>query len=175
MATQMTPTAEANLQFAGQARFSRVLAFVCALAAVGAVAMALLTVPLMWLRSDVTGWSRIAFLTGWIVAIGFLVWGLGNGRASFAGLSRGELFARRTIAGLRNLALGILVFKTASYALAVGAAIVTSETLRSSGVNITFGDLAEGAFTLISLGAIVLIASVLTRAAEIAEDNAQIV
>jgi len=151
---------------------SRILAWLCVFAAVGMAAIGLLFSRTLWFNPDLEQWAHLALLAAWIISTGFLIWGLYNGRTSFTGLARGELFARRTIAGLRNLALGIFVFKIGAFVLAVGMALGSRGP---PNFIISFKDLAEGLFTLISLGAIVLIASVLTRAAEIAEDNAQIV
>ncbi len=150
---------------------TRGLAWLCAVAAIGAVLIALPFARTILLSSDLMQWARVALLTGWISSVCLLIWGLYNGRTSFAGLARGELFTRRTVAGLRNLALGIFLFKILSAATVVGMAL----TRAPPNAAITFKDLFDGTFTLVALGAIVVIASVLTRAAAIAEDNAQIV
>jgi hypothetical protein len=122
-------------------------------------------------RPDLTHGAQ-ALMAAWVASFGLLLWGFYFGRASFIGLAHGELFARRTILGLRNLALGIFLFKIASPVLLLGVGLLTSFP---ANMIVTIKDLAESVFTLVSLGAIVLIATVLTRAAEIAEDNAQIV
>lgn len=172
MSTSHVPQQEGTPSLGRTGFFSRVLAWLCVVTAVGAAGIALLFTRGIWLRTDLTREAQFAILAIWIASVCALIWGLYNGRASFAGLARGELFARRTIAGLRNLALGIFLFKCASFLLLVGITLVTRVP---ENAEISFRDLSEGAFTLISLGSIVMIASVMTRAAEIAEDHAQIV
>jgi hypothetical protein len=170
--TSELPTADGPLLPARTALLSRVFGWFCAVAIIGAVGMAALAARSVWLSPEFDPWSQLALAAALAGAFGTLIWGLHNGRKSFAGLARGELFARRTIAGLRNLAIGILTFKIAMFVVAVCTTLVSR---MPANANITFKDLTEGVLTVIALAAVVLIASVLTRAAEIAEDNAQIV
>jgi hypothetical protein len=171
MSTPLAPVIEMQSLPARTVLLTRGLAWLCGLAAVGSVVIALPFARVIWLESELMPWAQAFLLAGWVLSIALLIWGLWNGRASFVGLARGEPFARRTIAGLRNLALGILLFKILSTVTVVGLALAQV----SPHASITFKDLFDGAFTLVSLGAIVVIASVLTRAAAIVEDNAQIV
>jgi hypothetical protein len=151
---------------------SRLLSWLCLLAALGFVGISAHFARSLWFWPGLSQWTRFAFVIGWIVCSVFIVWGLYCGRVSFKGLVHGELFTRRTIAGLRNLALGIFLFKITSFLLLAG---LQAASRYPEVVNITFRGFSEGTFTLIGLGAIVVITSVLTRAAEIAEDNAQII
>jgi hypothetical protein len=114
---------------------------------------------------------------GWTASLAALMWGLWNGRVCFAGLARGALFSPRTIAGLRNFALGLLVYKAIPSLVLVALVIAARFTPINlpPGTGFTGQDLGDGMFTLTSLGAIVVIASVLARAAQIADDNASIV
>lgn len=160
---------------------ARFLSGCCLVMMVGVVVYAVLAMALAW---TIPGYVRgaavpVALLSfaAWICALVALLWGLWNGRVCFAGFAHGVLFSRRTIGGLRNFALGLLVYK-AIPALALSALVVASRFAAldlppKSGI--TVQDMAEGMFTLASLGTIVVIATVLTHAAQIADDNASIV
>jgi hypothetical protein len=153
----------------------------CVIMMVGVVAYALLAMVLVWrvpiLGSGTSRPVAVASFIAWLASLAALMWGLWNGRACFNGLARGALFSRRTIAGLRNFALGLLVYKTVPPValIAVYAASRLAGFSLPPNSGFTSQDLGEGMFTLASLGAIVVIAAVLTRAAQIADDNAGIV
>jgi hypothetical protein len=162
------------------ALLSRFMAGCCVMMMVGVALYALLAMVLAWVPSLSAGSSAslalISFV-GWICSLAALIWGLWNGRACFAGLARGALFSRRTIAGLRNFALGLLVYKAIPPMALIALMVVSkfSAIQLPPGTGITAQDMGEGMFTLASLGAVVVIAAVLTRAAQIADDNASIV
>ena len=124
-----------------------------------------------------SGGAYLAIGVCWMAAQGFLIWGLWSGRSCFASLAEGELFAAASIRGLRNFAIGLFLYKAMSAAMFVVAAAAA----RLKGVrlppsaDITMQDFGEGAFTLVSLGAIVVITALLAHATEIAEDHAQVV
>jgi len=164
------------------ARFGRWMAHLCLLMIVGAVLYLVMAIILAWsvpsLRtSDSPAGFNVAMFLIWVVSLSALVWGLWNGRVCFLGLTHGDLFTRRTIKGLRNFAFGLFIYKAVPV-LAMALMILVHQLYPlpvPANTGITIQDFGQGLFTLVSLGAIVVIAAVLTRAAEIAEDNANIV
>lgn len=180
--TRADPTYPDGVRSLGRiARLGRLMSVLCVLIAIGALATVAvvfalaLGVPVRASRAPDSG-LEMAALAAWGLGVGCLVWGLWRGRAAFVALSQGELFGLRAARGLRDFVLGLFLYKLSGPLAAAGLLAVfavSGETSPAS--DITFADLADGAFTLLCLGAVVLIAAVLARAAEIAEDNANIV
>jgi hypothetical protein len=124
-----------------------------------------------------SGGAYLAIGACWMAAQVFLIWGLWSGRSCFASLANGELFAAAPIRGLRNFAIGLFLYKAMSavmFVVAATAARVEGVTLPRN-ADISMQDFGEGAFTLVSLGAIVVITALLAHAAEIADDHSQVV
>ena len=120
-----------------------------------------------------------------LVAVGApliaLIWGLWHGSRLFGGLGRGEYFSRPTALALRNFAFGLLVYKLLPlvtvplWAVVVGHPEALFSDLRD-GFDLKLDPFKmDGVLTIIFLGMIAVFAQVMTKAAEIAEDNAQIV
>jgi hypothetical protein len=117
-------------------------------------------------------------LTAALVGVAGLVWGLWNGAGLFKRLGQREYFARRTVAALRNFAIGLLIYKVAPlFALPfLSAAAPARAPGKSLKFSLNFNVMQmDGVLTIIFLGMIIVFAHIMTKAVEIAEDNAQIV
>lgn len=166
----------------GIGRLARLMAGLCTLMIVGVILYLALVAflagatPMADVRSLPPAIEAALGLL-WLASQAFLIWGLWSGRRCFIALSAGELFASHTIKGLRNFTAGLFLYKafTPVMLLTAVAASKTQGFSLPAGTVISGQDLGETAFTLVSLGAILVIAGVLTYAAEIAEDQMSIV
>lgn len=125
------------------------------------------------LMRDLTLVERAAMIISIAIPSGFIVWGLWGAHRCFSGLARGRYFDPSTIRGLRNLALGVVlsmisepIVDTLAQPFMPRASDTISVSLSISG---------DGALLFIVAGAVALISTVLTRAAEIAAENEQFV
>jgi hypothetical protein len=146
----------------------------------GAGVYAAFVVVLGWVMGNTyqnTDAMVLASFVAWIVSIVALEWGLWSGRNCFKGLAQGALFNKRTITDLRNFAFGLFIYKAVTPLVMLLLLVASWFHLVALPPNtaITGRDIGEGMFTLAALGAIAVIAGVLAYAAEIAEDNANIV
>lgn len=159
----------------------RLMSGLCAMMAAGAVIFTLVVLALavgvpVRASDPPRGMAEIAALAGWSLGVGCLAWGLWRGRAAFAAFSRGSLFGSDVARGLRDFVLGLFLYKLSGPLVAGGLLVVLAIAGEAPPLpDVTFANLADAAFTLLCLGAVALITTVLARAAEIAEDNANIV
>jgi hypothetical protein len=110
-----------------------------------------------------------------LISIALFVWALLSAHRIFAGIGRGEYFARGTILGLRNFALAVLLDMTlAPIATTLASAAYMS---RFEHGEFTLQLALNGSIMLMLIfsGAVALISTVMARAAAIAEENRQFV
>lgn len=99
-------------------------------------------------------------------------WSLTRGRRCFKGLARNEVFTRRTVGAFRDFAVGMVAAKVVQF-VAYGLAVVSGVGKISLTHRIEFRikpGLSDESLTLILMIAVALIAVVLSRAADLAEE-----
>lgn len=125
------------------------------------------------------GWTLAAL--GMAIYLGPLVFGLYSAHRCFRGLARGEYFKPATVRAFRNFGLGVLVHKVLGF---VGPLILVRPASPPATQDGQFGIVlrmggdplfSEQILTVLLLGAVVVIAHVLSRAAKLAEENEQFV
>jgi hypothetical protein len=110
-----------------------------------------------------------------IVPASLFIWALFSARRSFAGISRGEYFGRPTILGLRNFALAVLLYLTLAPIVIAAARAWYASQFKGAMVTFALQLSPQIQLSIIFPLAVVLISSVMVRAARIAEENRQFV
>lgn len=111
------------------------------------------------------------FLVAHAVAIGVFGWAMINARTSFLGIGKGDYFAHRTIAGLRNLAIGVLAYSALSPLARWLATTVHALSQKHGEISLSLGISSAGLITVVFTGAVILITAVMAHAAKVAEEN----
>lgn len=201
MPTSEQPTPHRQAVSPGLVWLSRILAWLCALGVVIAVAgAAAATFDLIPVEPEAPGSGGVAlfdsavsiddpsqpdatrgllrdpvFMIARLAPLGFLVWALMSARACFIGLARGEWFAHRTVTALRNLSLATLLFMTlAPIIVGLGRLPYLSGFEHGSfGVEINLH--AGNILMLVFTGVVLVVSSAMRRAAAIAEENEQFI
>lgn len=139
--------------------------------------------------------GHIGFWLGFIIFTGPLIWGLYSAHRCFKGLAKGRYFDPRTVRAFRNFGLGVLIHKALLYAgpallntgltrttvtpgLANAAPPIIERKANEFSIGLPFSAdplFSERFLTLILLAAIVIVAHVLARATQLAEENEQFV
>ena len=115
------------------------------------------------------------YLVGHGIAVAVFAWALWSVRGSFLAIERGQFFTHRVIAGLRNLAIGVLV-RMALDPLSSWLGHTAHELGKEHGsISISFGVSDSGLLMVIFTGAVIAITAALAHAAKIAEENASFV
>ncbi len=114
---------------------------------------------------------RVALLFG----IGLFIWALVSARRVFAGIGRGQSFARGTILGVRNFALAVLLYMTLAPAARTVASALYLGRFEHGSFTLEFGLSTSLLLMLIFSGAVALVSTVMAQAAEIEDENRQFV
>ncbi|MFT3724048.1 MAG: DUF2975 domain-containing protein [Hyphomonadaceae bacterium] len=114
---------------------------------------------------------RLALLLG----IGLFVWALWSARRIFAGIGRGEYFAKGTILGVRNFALAVLLYMTVGPVVRTLASALYMARFEHGMFTLQFALSGTLMLMLIFSGAVALVSTVMAHAAEIDEENRQFV
>jgi hypothetical protein len=109
------------------------------------------------------------------IAVAVFIWALLSVRGSFVSLSRGQFFTHRTISGLRNLAVGVLVYMALNPLAGWLAKTVHMLGQKHGELTLSLGMSDQGLLMVIFTGAVIAISSALAHAAKVAEENASFV
>jgi hypothetical protein len=107
--------------------------------------------------------------------VAIFVWALLSARQSFLGVGRGEYFSRRTVLGLRNLALAVLLHMTAAPILMAVVKALYLSRFEHGQYDLAFSLNSSILLMLIFTGAVALISTVMAQGAKLAEENRQFV
>ncbi|MEP7210958.1 MAG: hypothetical protein ABI740_08995 [Alphaproteobacteria bacterium] len=108
-------------------------------------------------------------------AVAVFVWALLSVRGSFVSLSLGQFFTHRTITGLRNLAIGVLVYMALDPLAGWLAKTIHMLGQKHGELTLSFGISDQSLLMVIFTGAVIAISSALAHAARVAEENASFV
>lgn len=110
-----------------------------------------------------------------LIGIALFVWALWSARGVFAGIGRGEYFSKRTILGVRNFALAVLLHMTlAPVAITLASALYLSRFPHGE-FSLALALSGNILLMLIFSGAVALVSTVMAHAAAIDEENRQFV
>lgn len=110
------------------------------------------------------------------VPAAFLIWGLNGARRCFAGIARGRFFERPTVGGLRNFALGVLLYMVAQPLIRLALTPIVGAALGvETAPEMVLTVEGDALLILLFSGAVAVVAQALARAAAIAEENEQFV
>src|SRR5215510_6454398 len=110
-----------------------------------------------------------------LAPMAIFIYALRCARTSFAGIARGDYFAPRTVLGLRNLALAVLLHMIASPILLGIAKAAYASRFEHGSISVSFGLGDSSILMLIFAGSAALSSAVIARAAKIDEENRQFV
>ncbi len=118
---------------------------------------------------------RIMAMAVLVPPLAGLAWGLVSAAGLFSYLRRGWFFSQSTADALRNFAIGVGIYKAPILLLWVaglfGATMTTPDGATRKIVDGTITPLSfEGGVSLVLLGTIIVFASVMKRAVQVAED-----
>jgi hypothetical protein len=106
-----------------------------------------------------------------LISVGLFVWALLSARRMFAGVGRGAYFARPTVLGLRNFALGVLLYLTLAQALKAAAMALYISRFEHGTYSLELALDGGLMLMLIFSGAVALVSTVMAHAASIEEEN----
>ena len=110
-----------------------------------------------------------------LVSIGLFVWALLSARRMFVGVGRGEYFARPTVLGLRNFALGVFLYLTLAQMLKALAMWLYVSRFEHGVYGLELSLSGGLMLMLIFSGAVAQTSTVMAHGAKIAEENRQFV
>ena len=110
-----------------------------------------------------------------LAPMAIFIFALWSARTSFVGIARGDYFAPRTVLGLRNLALAVLLHMIASPILLGMAKAAYASRFEHGSITMSLGLGDSTILMLIFAGAAALISTVIAHAAKIDDENRQFV
>jgi hypothetical protein len=115
------------------------------------------------------------FLVAPTLSAGLVIWALLSARGALVAVGRGDFFAPRTLLGLRNMAIAVLLNLFLAPLAALLARLAFVSRFEHGSIALSFGASTSTLLMLIFAGAVMVISSVMAHAAKLADENRQFV